>query len=118
MKSAKVNQSKIGLKNDGAIQLEPIRIANIVKDFYSDSAGNLVRKLSAELNRFNDNSKKQYYLNIEKNCHNFKLCNEILETVKKKISLPGRIKSPCNILEIFDRRRRNLGITFTVTCCV
>ena len=45
MKSAKVDQSKIGLKNDGAIQLEPKRTANIVKDFYSDLAGNLVRKL-------------------------------------------------------------------------
>ena len=94
MKSAKVNQSKIGLKNDGAIQLEPKRIANIVKDFYSDLAGNLVRKLSAELNRFNNNSKKQYYLNIEKNCHNFKLCNEILETIKKKLADLDASKAP------------------------
>ena len=59
-KSDKVNQSKIALKNDGAIQFEPTKNANIFKDFYSDLAGKLVRKLSVALNKFNINSTKQY----------------------------------------------------------
>ena len=56
MKSGKVNQSKIALKNDGAIQFEPTKNANIFKDFYSDLAGTLVRKLPVALNKFNNNS--------------------------------------------------------------
>ena len=56
MKSGKVNKSKIALKNDGAIQFEPMKI--ITKNFYSDSAGKLVRKLPVALNIFNNNSTK------------------------------------------------------------
>ena len=33
-------------------------------------------------------------MNIEKSCHNFELCNETLETIKKDFNLPGLIKSP------------------------
>ena len=69
MKSGKVNQSKIGLKNNSAIQFEPMKNANIFKNFYSDLAGNFVRKLPVALNKFNNNSTKQYYMNIEKSCH-------------------------------------------------
>ena len=58
MKSGKVNQPKIALKNNGAIQLEPTKNTNIFKDFYSDLAGNLVRKLPVTLNKFNNNSTK------------------------------------------------------------
>ena len=83
IKSGKVNQSKIALKNDGAIQFEPTKNANIFKDFYSDLAGTLVRKLPVALNKFNNNSTKQYYMNIEKSCHNFELCNATQETIKK-----------------------------------
>ena len=36
IKSGKVNQLKIALKNDGAIQFEPTKNANIFKDFYFD----------------------------------------------------------------------------------
>ena len=43
--------------------------ANIFKNFYSDLAGNFVRKLPVALNKFNNNSTKQYYMNIEKSCH-------------------------------------------------
>ena len=52
MKSGKVNQSKKFLKNDGAIQYEPIKNANIFKDFYSDLAETPVRKLPVALNKF------------------------------------------------------------------
>ena len=81
MKLGKVNQSKIALKNDGAIQLELMKNANIFKDFYSDLVGKLVRKLPVALNKFNNNSTKQYYMNIEKNCLNFQLRNATLETI-------------------------------------
>ena len=63
MKSGKVMQSKIALKNDGAIQFEPIKNANIFKDFYSDLAVTLVRKLPVALTKFNNNSTKQHYMN-------------------------------------------------------
>ena len=39
------NSKELSLKNDGAIQLEPTRKANIFKDLYSDLAGDIVRKL-------------------------------------------------------------------------
>ena len=42
VKSGKVNQSKIALKNDSAIQVKPTKNANIFKDLYSDLYGNLV----------------------------------------------------------------------------
>ena len=46
---------------------------NIFKDFYSDLAGTLVRKLPVAFNKFNNNSTKQYYMNIGKSCHNLSL---------------------------------------------
>ena len=94
IKSGKVNQSKIALKNDGAIQFEPTKNANIFKDFYSDLAGTLVRKLPVALNKFNNNSTKQYYMNIEKSCHNFELCNATLETIKKILACLDSSKAP------------------------
>ena len=39
--------------------------------------------LPVAVNTFNDNSTKQYYLNIEENCHNFELCYATLETIIK-----------------------------------
>ena len=42
MKLRKVNQSKIALKKDGAIQFEPAKNANTFKGFYSELTGNLV----------------------------------------------------------------------------
>ena len=66
MKSDKVNQSKILLKKDDAIQFEPAENANAFKDFYPDLADNLVRKLPVILSKFNNNLTKQYYMNIEK----------------------------------------------------
>ena len=83
MKSGKINQWKIALKNDGAIQFEPTKNENIFKYFYSDLAGKLVRKLPVALNKFKNNSTKQYYMNIEKSCRNFEICNATLETIKK-----------------------------------
>ena len=94
IKSGKVNQSKIALKNDGAIQFEPMKNANIFKDFYSDLAGTLVRKLPVALNKFNNNSTKQYYMNIEKSCHNFELCSATLETIKKILACLDSSKAP------------------------
>ena len=64
MKSGKVNQSKIVLKNDGVIQFEHTKNANIFIDFYSDLTGKPVRKLPVALNRFNNNSTKQCCINV------------------------------------------------------
>ena len=93
------------MKNDGAIQFEPAKQANTFKDFYSDLAGNLVRKLQVALNKFNNNLAKKYYMNIEKSCHNFELCNATLETIKKILAcldaskVPGLAGMSSNILE-------------------
>ena len=94
MKSGKVNQPKITLKNDGAIQFEPLKNANIFKEFYSDLAGKLMRKLPVALNKFNNNSTKQYYMNIKKSCHNCELCNATLETIKKILACLDSSKAP------------------------
>ena len=51
---------------------EPTKNTNMFKVFYSDLA-----------DKFSNNSTKQYYMNIEKNCHNFELCNATLQTIKK-----------------------------------
>ena len=82
------------MKNDGAIQFEPTKNANIFKDFYSDLAGTLARKLPVALNKFNNNSTKQYYMNIEKSCHNLELCNATLETIKKILAFLDSSKAP------------------------
>ena len=58
IKSGKVNHSKIALKNDAAIQFEPTKNANIFKDFYSDLAGTLIKKLPVAHNKFNNNLTK------------------------------------------------------------
>ena len=94
LKSSKVNQLKIALKNDDAIQFEPTKNANIFKDFYPDLAGKLVRKLPVALNRFNNNSTNQNYMKIEKSCHKFELCNATLETIKKILPCPDSSKAP------------------------
>ena len=52
MQSGKVNQSKIALKEDGAIQFEPTKNANTFKDVYSKLAGDLVGKLPVAPNKF------------------------------------------------------------------
>ena len=91
MKSGKVNQSKIALKNDGAIQFKPTKNA---KDFYFDLGGKLVGKLPVTLNKFNNNSMKRYYINIEKSCHNFELCNVTLEAIKKILACLDSSKAP------------------------
>ena len=94
MKSGKVNQSKIALKNDDAIQFEPTKNDYIFKDFYSDFTGNLVRKLLVAFDKFNNNLTKQYYMNIGKSCHNFELCNAKLETIKKILVCLDASKAP------------------------
>ena len=94
MKSDRVNQSKIAVKSNGSIQFETTRNANVFKDFNSDLAGNLVRKLPVTLCKFNNNSTEHYYINIEKNCHNFELCNTTLETIKKILPYLGTSKAP------------------------
>ena len=94
MKSGKENQSKIAFKKDGTIQFEPIKNSNVFKDFYSNLAGNLVRKLPVALNKFNNNLMKQYYMNIGKSCLNLKLHSATLETIKKNLACLDASKAP------------------------
>ena len=82
------------MKNDSVIQFEPTKNANIFKDFYSDLAGALMRKLQVTLNKFDNTLTKQYYMDIEKSCHNLELCNATLETIKKILACLDLSKSP------------------------
>ena len=53
-----------------------------------------MRKLVVALKKFNNNSTKQCYMNIEKNSHNFELCNVTLETIKKILACLNSSKAP------------------------
>ena len=66
----------------------------LFKDFYFDLTGTLMRKLPVALNKFSNNSRKQYYINIVKSCHNFELCNAILETIRKILACLDSSKAP------------------------
>ena len=48
LNSKKTGQSKICLQEDGVIQFEPKKNANIFKKFFSELAGNLVKKKNPE----------------------------------------------------------------------
>ena len=61
MNSKNVNQSKICLKENGAAQFEPKKNANIFKTFYSELAGNLVKKLPKPPLKFNTNKTMMFY---------------------------------------------------------
>ena len=47
MKSGKVSQSNIALKNDKAIPFKPTKNANVFKDFYSGKAKRPCKKVSS-----------------------------------------------------------------------
>ena len=70
------------------------KLKNSFKDFYSDLAGNLVRKYPVAFSKLYNNSMKQYYVNIKKNCPNFELCSATLETIKKILACLDTSKDP------------------------
>ena len=72
---------------------ESTKNANIFKGFYSDLKGKLMEKLPVALNKFNNNPTKQYYMNTEKSCHNFELCNATLETMRKILGCLDSLKA-------------------------
>ena len=53
-----------------------------------------ITTLPVALNKFNNNSTNQYYMNIEKIRHNFELCNATLETIKKILACLEASKAP------------------------
>ena len=55
MKPKNVNQSNICLKENGVTQFELKKHGNIFKTFYSELAGNLVKKLPKPSLKFNTN---------------------------------------------------------------
>ena len=90
---------------DGDIEFEPVEDTNTFKEFCSELGRKLVRKLADGPNKFHNNLMKQYYMNTEKNCHNFELSNISLETIKKILSYFGAPKASSldNIFKIFER---------------
>ena len=70
------------------------KVKNSFKNFYSDLAGNLVREYPVALSKLYNNSMKQYYINIKKNCPNFELCSATLETIKKILGCLDTSKDP------------------------
>ena len=70
------------------------KLKNSFKDFYSDLAGNLVRKYPVAFSKLYNNSMKQYYVNIKKSCPNFELCSATLETIKKILACLDTSKDP------------------------
>ena len=91
--------------------------ANTLKDLYSDLAGNLVRKLPVAFNKFNNNLAKQYYMNIEKNCHNFELCNATLDSIRNILACWETSKSP-GLDGISSKFLKGFGevLTLTLAC--
>ena len=58
-----VNQSKIYLKENGVMQFELKKNANILKTFYSELAGNLVKMLLKPRLKFNTDKTMTFYKN-------------------------------------------------------
>ena len=88
------------------------KIQNIFEDFYSDLAGKLVRKLPVALTNLNNNLTKQYYMNIEKSCHKFKLCNATFKNIKKILACLDSSKASCLdwLFSIFCTNPRNWSV--------
>ena len=74
---------KLSMKKDGAIQFKPTKNTNTFIEGFPKSC-----------QKVNSNSTKQYYMNIEKNCHNYELCNAALETITKIFACLDTSKAP------------------------
>ena len=83
MNSKNGNQSKICLKENGVKQFEPKKNANIFKTFYSELAGNLVKKLPKPPLKFNTDKTMMFYKKLKPNLEKFKLICITEETIKK-----------------------------------
>ena len=73
LNSKKTGQSKICLKEDGVIQFESKKNANIFKKFYYELAGDLVKKLPEPPLKFNAKRTKMFYKKLKPNTENFEL---------------------------------------------
>ena len=79
-----MGQSKICLKEDGVIQFEPKKNANIFKKLYSELAGNLVKKLPEPPLKFTAKRTKMFYEKLKPNTKKIELLY-ITENITKKL---------------------------------
>ena len=84
MKLVKINQSKVALKW-WSIQFEPTKNANIlgILLWFSWKTSEKVASCTYITNSTITQQSSIYYMNIDKSCHNFELCNATLETIQK-----------------------------------
>ena len=75
-----------------------------------------MRKLPVALNKFNNNSTKQYYRNIDSNCHNFELCIITFETIKNFLACLDTLKT-LGLDEIFSKFLKNGAQVLTLPLC-
>ena len=66
-RSKEGNTSTISLNKDGTIQFEPLENKNIFKNFYSELAIDLVKKLAIARNKFCGIITKDYYADMFNN---------------------------------------------------
>ena len=91
MNSKNVNQSKICLKENGVMQFKPEKNANIFKAFYSELAGNLVKKLLKLPLKFNTDKTMMFYKKLNPNLEKFEL---VCITEEKLLSCLDVSKAP------------------------
>ena len=74
MNSKTVNQSKICLIENGVMQFESKKNANIFKTFYSELARNLVKNLPKPPLKFNTDKTMMLYKKLNSNLEKFRTC--------------------------------------------
>ena len=107
------------MKKDGATQFVPENNANTFKDFHSELARNLVRKWPVVLYKFNNNSTKQYFMNIEKNIIiTLNYAMQHWKILNRFYIVWTHPKPPFewNVFEIFQRLHKSPSIASTESC--
>ena len=74
MNSKNVNQSKICLIENGVMQFESKKNANIFKTFYSELARNLEKNLPKPPLKFNTDKTMMLYKKLNSNLEKFRTC--------------------------------------------
>ena len=94
MNSKKVNQSKICLKENGVTYLNRKKNINIFKTFYSELAGNVVKKVPKPPLKFNADKTVMFYKKLKPNLEKFELVCITEETIKKLLCCLDVSKAP------------------------
>ena len=102
MNSKNMKKSKICLKENGVTQFEPKKNENIFKTFYSELAGNLVKKLPKPPLKFNTDKTMIFCKKLKPNLEKFELVCITEETIKK-LSCCLDVSKVLGMDEIFPR---------------